>query len=403
MSKRILLISAVFPPEPVVSATLAMDLYRALRSDGHHVQVLCPRPSRPMGFKFSGDAIAEVNVRHLPSYLAPGSNPLKRLWESISFGWHCYRFIKAAGAQYDLVYVNSWPLFSQAFIIKACVQGGMPCVVHVQDMYPESLANKLTPWLGRLASMLLMPIDRYVLSRAKRIIVISAKMKEHLRETRHLPEERFVTVINWQDERPFILYQSADNALPKEEKMTFMYCGNVGPVAGIDVLIDGFAEAGIAQARLVIAGSGSYRDAYVAHARKYPASDIQFWEVPAGKVPEIQSRADVMLLPLRKGAASSSIPSKLPAYMFSAKAVLAALDADSDTAEAIRAADCGIICEPESPKAIADAMRYLAQAPQEQVQNWGQHGQEYALAHFTRAKNLSKLTKTLLSLDQGKA
>lgn len=398
MSKRVLLISAVFPPEPVVSATLAMDLYRELTSQGHHVQVLCPRPSRPMGFAFSDGVAADVNVCHLPSYFAPGPNPLKRLWESISFGWHCYRFIKAAQAKYDLVYLNSWPLFSQAFIVKACVQGGMPSAVHVQDMYPESLVNKLPSWLGRLVSVLLMPIDRYVLSRASRVIVISAKMKDYLRATRHLPEEKMVTVINWQDESPFISYRPAGEALPGEEKLTFMYCGNVGPVAGIDVLIDGFAQAGMVQARLVIAGSGSYRDAYVTHARKYQGCDIQFWDVPAGKVPEMQSRADVMLLPLRKGAAASSIPSKLPAYMFSAKAVLAALDGDSDTAGAIRAADCGVICPPESPEAIAEAMCRIAQSPREQLDRWGQNGRQYALAHFTRSKNLRVLMDTLINL-----
>ena len=52
MKKNILIITAVFPPEPVTSATLNYDLAVALSLD-YNVTVLTPRPSRPAGFDFS--------------------------------------------------------------------------------------------------------------------------------------------------------------------------------------------------------------------------------------------------------------------------------------------------------------------------------------------------------------
>ena len=49
--KKILIISCVFPPEPVVSAQMSLDIAEAL-SKNNDVTVISPRPTRPMDFKF---------------------------------------------------------------------------------------------------------------------------------------------------------------------------------------------------------------------------------------------------------------------------------------------------------------------------------------------------------------
>jgi hypothetical protein len=49
--KKILVISAVFPPEQVTSAFLNYDLAKALSKD-YNVTVLRPNPTRPIGASF---------------------------------------------------------------------------------------------------------------------------------------------------------------------------------------------------------------------------------------------------------------------------------------------------------------------------------------------------------------
>ena len=49
--KKLLIISAVFPPEPVVSASLSYDIASSL-SGTYKTVVLSPIPTRPLGFKF---------------------------------------------------------------------------------------------------------------------------------------------------------------------------------------------------------------------------------------------------------------------------------------------------------------------------------------------------------------
>ena len=393
--KFILIISAVYPPEPVVSARLSDDLYKALKKRGTIVKVLHPNPTRPNGFPFSEDIHYGVDEVVVDSFACPHSSLLGRFKESNSFGKACSQYIKEHYKEILAIYANAWPMSSQHMIVKDARRYGVPVIMHVQDVYPESLSNKLPSWMGYLMQKVLLPYDRKTLAGSSRVVAISEKMKNHLVITRGIAADKISVVINWQDESEFLDYQKqGDNCT--HDKFTFMYMGNIGPVAGVDLLIDAFDIIDLPNTRLVIAGSGSMRDSLKEKAKNNP--NIEFWDVPNGKVPEIQSKADVMLLPIKKGAASSSIPSKLPAYMFSAKTIIGCMDADSDTAEAIRESKGGYVIEPENPQALCEMMRKMVSMKSEELKAMGLSGQQYALSHFSKKANLEKLVQVVESV-----
>lgn len=393
--KYILIISCVYPPEPVVSAKLSADLYQALKADRKTVKVLHPEPTRPNGFKFEGSVTSNEDEVILLSYTRPQSSMFGRIRESYSFGKACKRYIEEHHNELSCVYANAWPMFSQRAIVKAAKKYGIPVAIHVQDVYPESLTNKLPALVGKLLKSLLLPMDKFILRNCNKVIAISDKMKDYLVKTRGVEEGKVSVVINWQDETDFLEYQK-NNQSEKHEKFTFMYMGNIGPVAGVDLLIDAFEYANLEGARLVIAGSGSMKDSLKEKAMNNKS--IEFWDVPNGKVPEVQAKADVMLLPIMKGAASSSIPSKLPAYMFSAKPIIGCVDTDSYTAEAIRASMGGYVIEPESVQALSEMMTKMISKDSMELEVMGKNGQQYALAHFAKIANLAKLVKTVEGL-----
>jgi len=179
------------------------------------------------------------------------------------------------------------------------------------------------------------------------------------------------------------------------DKFTFMYLGNVGPVAGIDLLIDAFVKANIHNSRLVISGSGSMKTGLMKKSAVYKEHDIQFWSVPEGKVPEIQNKANVLLLPIKKGAASSSVPSKLPAYMLSAKPIICCADLDSYTAQCIREAKCGNVVEPETVEELSKALTAIANQNISALIEMGKSGRKYALDFFSKEINLKKLVAVI--------
>lgn len=395
MDKYILIVSAVYPPEPVVSARLSFDLYQSLRKNGYDTKVLHPKPTRPNGFNFGNNAKIGEEEIITDSYTCPQSSMVGRFKESSSFGKACKKYIKEHHEEIACIYANAWPLGSQYRIVKAARKYGIPVAIHVQDVYPESLTNKLPSLVGGVLKAMLLPTDKCILRHSNKVIAISDKMKIHLVNSRGIDAGKCSVVINWQDETEFIEYQK--NAVTEPHKaFTFMYMGNIGPVAGVDLLIDAFNEAKLNGARLVIAGSGSMKESLKERAKNN--QNIEFWDVPNGKVPEIQSKADVMMLPIKKGAASSSIPSKLPAYMFSAKPIIGAMDADSDTANAIREADGGVIVEPESKEALAKTMKEMAEKDRDSLDEMGIRGQKYALEHFSKSANLKNLTQVVCGM-----
>lgn len=395
MNKYTLIISAVYPPEPVVSAKLSADLYQALKAGDGAVKVLHPEPTRPNGFKFENQINPNKDEITTNSFTCPQSSLLGRFKESFSFGKECTKYISEHHKEISCIYANTWPLGSQYRIVKAAKKYCIPVAIHVQDVYPESLTNKLPSFVGGLLKAMLLPMDKYILRNSNRVIAISEKMKAHLVKTRNIDTDKVSVVINWQDETDFIEYQNTVVQEP-HDKFTYMYLGNIGPVAGVDLLIDAFEEAQLKDARIVIAGSGSMKDSLKEKAKNNP--DIEFWDVPNGKVPEIQSKANVMMLPIKKGAASSSIPSKLPAYMFSAKPIIGTMDADSDTASAIREAKCGVIIEPENKLALAQTMKEMNAKDCKILDEMGLNGQKYALEHFSKSANLKNLTQVVCGM-----
>ena len=392
--KSILIVSAVFPPEPVVSAALSRDIAEEL-SNSNDVIVFCPKPTRPMGFEFPQDhSELELmyNITYANSYTCPQSNLFGRIRENFSFGFCCAKYIEENHQQIKLIYANVWPLISQFLIVKAANKYKIPIIAHVQDVYPESYSNKL-PWvIKKMVNLLVIPLDKYILANSSSILVISNKMQKLLSISRNIPIERFFIVPNWQNEKDFLSYhENAKSELQFSDAFTFMYLGNIGPLAGVDFLIECFIQANIPNSKLIIAGAGS-KKAYCENiVKSQKISNIIFLAVPEGKVPEIQGKADVMLLSLKKGGGITSIPSKLPAYMFSAKPIICSIDLESDTANTVIQAQCGLVVEPESKELLIKAMRTIASTNREKLEIMGQSGFDYSMKTFSKKENLKKI------------
>ena len=91
---KILIVTAVFSPEPVVSAKLSEDLAHEL-SKTNTVTVISPKPTRPFGFKLNEkDINKSYTLINLDSYTCPESNVYGRFKESYSFGLACSKYIK---------------------------------------------------------------------------------------------------------------------------------------------------------------------------------------------------------------------------------------------------------------------------------------------------------------------
>lgn len=401
---KILVVNCVFDPEPIVSAQIGKALADKLEQLKHNITVISPYPSRPNGFQFEKNFEKKRDITEfihspylklvkLPSFVFPKSNPLGRLWEGISFGWHCYKYIINNSNTIERVYMNTWPLFGQLFVALACKKCNLRYVVHIQDIYPESLANKFPSYVSFFFMKILLPIDKYVISNALKIIVVSDYMKIKIISRGNIFEEKISVVYNWQDEN---IFEKETFNISYKDSLTFMYLGNIGPVADIPGLIKSFFESNI-NAKLIIAGSGSKKIECENIVKSFGIRTVEFLDVPTGAVPKTQAKADVLILPTIKNGAKSSIPSKLAGYMLSRKPILAIVDNDTDTYNSIIESNCGWAVDPSKRADIVKQFQLIMQMDKSELIKMGEDGYCYAKTKFSQEVNLNKLLEIIVN------
>ena len=389
----ILIVSAIFPPEPVVSANLSFDIATAL-SVKENVTVLSPAPTRPYGMTFTQKNTShKFSFEHiiLKSYTCPESKLFGRFRESYSLGIATQKYIKKHHEKIEVIYANTWPLFAQKYLLDAASKYHIPVVLHVQDIYPESISEKI-PFIGSIVNKLLLPIDKKILKNSSKIVTISYKMRDYLIESRNLKEEKISVVRNWQDDTIFQNYKNQTN---KSNKFTFMYLGSINPTAGVDLLIHAFGKANLEHAKLIIAGGGSDKVKCMEIAKDYPSKIIEFYEVSGKGVPLMQDKADVLMLPLKKGVAKTALPSKLTAYMLSGKPIIASIDLGSEPANIIDDNGCGFVIEPENEKQLINCMIAVSKKGREELSKVGENSFKYAKQNLSRKNNLLKITTVI--------
>lgn len=392
--KNILIISAVFHPEPLTSAMMNYDLAVELAKN-HNVTVLRPTPTRPVGKDYSTyKEDYSFKCITMDSYTCPESKLIGRFRESITFGWECAYYIKKHGKEIDVVYNASWQLFGYYIVARQCVKCKIPYIVPIQDIYPECLfTNKSYPAFAvKLISMFLNPIDRYYQKHAYRVRTISDEMADYLSKTRGVARPKYLVLDNWQNDEDFYYYPITN------KNAVFGYVGSVNSHSNTELIIQAFAKANLPDSELRIYGGGNHKENCVELVKKLALNNVSFDVVEKKQVPDVQSKVNVLVLALPTGNGGLCLPSKMTSYMLSGRPVLASVE-DSATARYIKEADCGISVMPDNIDALAEGFQKFAEMSVEEQNRLGNNSRLFAEAKLTRHSNLPKVIEALLSAD----
>lgn len=400
----LVIVSAVFSPEPFVSARISEELARRFGENGWAVTVLCPPPSRPPDVDYRWEDCsrtlagvgASVCVQRVGSWTAPRGGLLARAFESWSFGRLAAAWIRSMPDRPDVVYVNAWPILAQRLTVNAARSVGARAVLHVQDAYPEALLPKLPALVRPVAGAVLRGVDRKTAAAVEKVVVVSRAMRGLYIEDRGLDESAVALCHNWQDEETFDTSLGRDEARRKfgldPNGFVFLYCGNIGPVAGVEDVIVAFNHARPPGARLVIVGGGSRKLACEKLALSLRCPSIVFLSVPDAKDSgAIHAIADVCVLPMRRGTGSGSVPSKLAGYLLAARPVLAAVDEGSEAERIVRESGGGWVGRSEDIEWFAAEMTRLVMVESVMLDQLGRRGRSYALEHFSKRRGVEQL------------
>jgi putative colanic acid biosynthesis glycosyltransferase WcaI len=405
---RVMIVSCVFPPEPVVSAQTSAHLARRLVELGHTVTVITGFPNRPGGEVYSGyrrrlcQRSTEQGLKIVRCFatISKQSRFLSRLLENVSFGITSSVAVLLLPRP-DLIYANTWPLFAGALVMATARLRRIPVVLSIQDVYPESLISQRRLGAHSRLARMLRAFDGWVARGATALVPISTAFAKLYQTTRSVPAERIIVVPNWVDSQtiqpndPAAAAVRAELGIPADVRLA-AYCGNIGFAAGVESVIDAFQATGaMTSTHLLIAGAGSQLAACRKRAEPARAHISFLTPWPVEDTSRVLSAADYLILPTRGEQSLASIPSKLIGYMLAGRPVVAAALPNSDLAETVESAGCGWVVLADQPQALADQLKALVSLPADELIRRGQAGREYALRHFVGETCLPKLIGAL--------
>jgi glycosyltransferase involved in cell wall biosynthesis len=392
---KVVVVSCVFPPEPVVSSRTSFEVARELAARGHDVAVIAPFPNRPAGKLYAGyrrtlfrrqSAPEGFRVIRCATTFSPRSSMLSRLMENISFGITSSLALLFRRKP-DVVYANTWPIFAAGMIAVVARLRRTPIVLSVQDIYPESLASQRRR-VGNVMIRVLLAFDRWIVRGAAAIVVISERFAEHYRRTRNVDVSRIHVVPNWlSSEGTEEMSGAAEacrdrNGIPRDAFL-LTYGGNVGVAAAVETVIKAFRHLGdMPDIHLLVAGAGASLGECQRLAAETAPRRIHFQNVWAGTM-DVLHAADALVLPTRAAQSQVSVPSKLISYLLAGRPVIAAALRESDTATVVVESGAGVVVNPDDPKALAAAVGKLAQRSRDERLRMGSAARAWAMTHVT--------------------
>jgi colanic acid biosynthesis glycosyl transferase WcaI len=390
---RILLLTQLFQPEP--NFLKGLRFANELQRRRHRVQVLTGFPNYPDGRVYPAYArrfwqreilngVEVLRVRHFMSHDRSGS---MRALSYMSFALSAAALGVFGVRRPDVIHVYQGPatLMFTAAVLSA-VRGGR-IVLDIQDLWPESVVGSGMLLSSRIADL----IDRFcswTYRHATRIVVLSQGFKEQLVE-RGVPAAKVDVVYNWMDEAT--AGNDAVDAGPsldesfKSGAFHIVYAGSLGPLQGLDTVIDAAVELKdiLPRARFVLVGDGIAADALRARARELALPNVAFIaRQPATVVSRILEQADTLLIHLKDSALSrAAIPQKTQVYLAAGRPII--IGVSGEAGALVERAGAGLRCEAGSPAALARAVVQMAGLDENTREEMGRRGRDFYRQHLS--------------------
>ncbi len=400
-----------YDPEPG-PASLPGVYARALSERGHDVRVLTGFPNYPTGRLYPGytgrRALVEtrdgIPVHRVPVYPNHGQSAVGRVANYVSFAMSATLLGSNDLARADALWVYNSPATVALPLLLRRRRSRTPFLLHVQDLWPESVVESgmlPTGALGSMATSAIRAIVRHAEAAASAIAVISRSV-EDLLVAKGLPREKIVYVPNPTDEslfyprarRPEIRSQFAAS-----DDFVLMYAGSLGYVQALEVSV--FAMELLKDRpdiKLVLVGSGIAEPSLRRLVARLGLKSVIFHgRTSPEQIPDLMAAADVQLVSLRDDRfLAATTPSKIQAILASRTPILAVLKGDG--ADLVIRSGGGLVCQPGDPGELAATIRRYADMPCADRALLGQSGRDYYGAHMSASQTAGAVEELLVRI-----
>lgn len=358
---------------------------RIVAASNSHVRSVAPRISGGMQ-REDIDGIEYFWIRTPPYH----GNGARRVINMLAFVAGLYRHARVltADARPDAVIASStYPLdvFPARRIAR---RTGARLIFELHDLWPLSPMELggMSRWHPFIAMMQVG--ENFACRNADALVSMLPKAEEHLR-AHGLGPGRFhyvpngIDVSEWTaapDPLPDAIRARLDQ-LKRDGRFLVGYAGAHGLANALDYLIDAAKLTQDDPVTYVLVGQGPEKAGLQAKAVGLGLSNVEFLPpVTKSQIPTLIGEMHAMFIGWRRKAIYrfGISPNKLMDYMMAGKPVIHSIEAGNDL---VAESGCGVSVPPESPSAIADAVRRVAAMSAEQRQSMGAHGRDFVLAH----------------------
>jgi colanic acid biosynthesis glycosyl transferase WcaI len=258
----------------------------------------------------------------------------------------------------------------------AALRRHCPLVFNVHDIYPDVVVElgvmKPGPLLWATSQLELLCYRQ-----ADAVTVLSDELKQNIvRKTGRADKVRVIhNFVDTDLIRPLPRENSYRREFGLEGKLVVMYAGNVGFSQALMPVLEAAAAFTDEDVVFVINGGGVARPELERAARGLP--NVRFVDMqPPDRLPEVLAAGDIHLVPLKRGLAHASVPSKTYSILAAGRPLLASVDPNSEVARLVQREGCGIAVPPEDAESITKAVRSLIERP-EAMRSMGQAARRF--------------------------
>jgi len=388
---RVLYVSQYFVSADQPGGVRHWQHTRALERAGHDVSVVTSyvqHKERTIPERYRGRRVVREQEDGLDvwrTYSTPGygRDLRSRLASYGSFAtWASAAMMRAPRP--DVVVASSPSLPAAAAAALVARARGARFVMEVRDLWPDSAVA-----MGLVSDPRVITaaraMERLCYRTADRVIALTEGIRDGV-VAQGVPAAKVVLITNGVDLEWAGASAPEPVAAPVPEgAFVAMYVGAHGTYSSLETVLE---AAALLRDRpdvaVVLVGGGDRKPALQAQAAARGLQNVRFVDpVPKREVPRWLARADVCLLPYQDRALfAGALPNKTFDYLAAARPVLVAAPVGELT-RLVASAGCGVCVPPEDPRAMADALRRLADDAAGR-REMGARGRTVALERYDR-------------------
>ena len=384
---RLLVITPHLEPDTAPTGVVVSRIVSELCAAGHEVHVVTSLPWY-REHRVEGDwrgrlvrrgRAGDASVVRLTPFAGDKASLASRALGFVAFSGAAALAGVAARGPFDAVMALSPPLTLGPAGWLAAVRHRCPLVLNVQDVFPD-VAIDVGALTSPRAIGLFRWLERLCYRRATAVTVLSEDLAANVGAKVPEGRTRIEVIPNFVDTTAIV---PADRDTPYRrehglgDRTVVMYAGNLGHSQSLDLLVEAARRhRDRDDLAYVVNGGGVAAAGLRREAADLPNLTVVDYQ-PAARVPEVLASADVHVVPLKRGLAASSVPSKTYAALAAGRPLLASIDEGSEVARVVEESGAGLAVPPDDPEAFVAAVEELVDDP-ERRRAMGDRGRAWA-------------------------